>query len=63
MVELIRTGTTTIMEMGGIGDYVADACERVGLRAYIANGYRSGRWLTRDGKKMEYAWDEQQGIE
>src|SRR5690625_2669154 len=28
MVELIRTGTTTVMEMGHIGDYVADAAER-----------------------------------
>src|SRR5690606_3642721 len=54
MVELIRTGTTTIMEMGGIGDYVAESAERAGMRAYIANGYRSGRWLTRDGKKVEW---------
>ncbi len=62
MAELIRTGTTTVMEMGGIGDYVADAVERAGLRAYIANGYRSGRWFTRDGKKVEYAWDEEAGL-
>jgi len=58
MAELIRTGTTTVMEIGGQGDYTADAGARSGLRAYIANGYRSGRWLTRDGKKMEYEWDE-----
>jgi 5-methylthioadenosine/S-adenosylhomocysteine deaminase len=63
MAEIIRTGTTTVMEIGGIGDYTADAVERAGLRAYIADGYRSGRWLTRDGKKMEYEWDEPRGIE
>lgn len=63
MAELLRTGTTTVMEIGGIGDYVADAAERAGLRAYIANGYRSGRWLTRDGKKVEYEWDEEAGEE
>lgn len=62
MAELLRTGTTTVMEIGGIGDYVAAAAEKAGLRAYIANGYRSGQWLTRDGKKMEYAWDEEAGI-
>ena len=62
MAELIRTGATTVMEIGGIGDYVADAAERTGLRAYIADGYRSGRWLTRDGKRMEYAWDEAAGL-
>jgi cytosine/adenosine deaminase-related metal-dependent hydrolase len=63
MVELLRTGTTTVMEIGGIGDYVAGAVERAGLRAYIGNGYRSGRWLTRDGKRMEYEWDEPRGID
>lgn len=61
MAELIRTGTTTVMEIGGHGDYTADAVARSGLRAYIANGYRSGRWLTRDGKRMEYEWDEEAG--
>lgn len=62
MAELIRTGTTTVMELGGIGDYVAGAVEKAGLRAYIGDMYRSGRWLTRDGRKMEYAWDEEAGV-
>lgn len=62
MAELIRTGTTTVMEIGSIGDYTAAAVERSGLRAYIADGYRSGRWLTRDGKRMEYEWDEEAGV-
>lgn len=62
MAELLRTGTTTVMEIGGIGDYAAGAAERAGLRAYIANGYRSGRWLTRDGKSVEYEWNEKAGI-
>ena len=62
MAELIRTGTTTVMELGPIGDYVADAAEKSGLRVYIGDMYRSGRWLTRDGKKMEYDWNEEAGI-
>lgn len=61
MAELIRTGTTTVMEIGGIGDYTADAAEQAGLRAYIGDMYRSGRWLTRDGKKVEYEWNEEAG--
>ena len=36
MAELIRTGTTTIMELGGQGDAVAELAGRAGLRAYIA---------------------------
>lgn len=61
MAELLRTGTTTVMEIGGIGDYVADAAEKAGIRAYIANGYRSSRWYTDDGKRVQYAWDEEAG--
>jgi cytosine/adenosine deaminase-related metal-dependent hydrolase len=61
MGELLRTGTTTVMEIGGIGDYTADAAERAGLRAYIADSYRSGRWYTPDGKRVDYAWDEEAG--
>ncbi len=62
MAELIRTGTTTIMEIGGHGDYTADAVEHAGLRAYIANGHRSGRWITYDGKRMSYEWNDDEGL-
>lgn len=63
MAELIRTGTTTVMEIGGHGDYTAEAVKNAGLRAYIANGYRSGRWITYDGKRMSYEWNEEAGKE
>ena len=63
MAELIRTGTTTVMELGGIGDYVADVVERVGLRAYIADMYASARWIAPGGKEVGYDWDEAAGIE
>lgn len=62
MAELIRTGTTTIMELGSMGDYVADKVEEVGLRAYIADMYSSARWVAKDGKQVNYAWDEAAGI-
>lgn len=62
MGELLRTGTTTVMEIGGIGDYTADAVEKAGLRAYIADSYRSGRWYTPDGRQVAYRWDEEAGV-
>jgi len=62
LVELLRTGTTTVMEIGSIGDYVADAAECTGLRAYVADSYRSGRWLSDDGRSVKYEWDEAQGV-
>jgi cytosine/adenosine deaminase-related metal-dependent hydrolase len=63
IVELIRTGTTTIMEQGGTGDYVADAAESAGLRAYIANMYSSANWINPTGRQVEYQWNETGGIE
>jgi cytosine/adenosine deaminase-related metal-dependent hydrolase len=61
MAELIRTGTTTIMEIGGLGDVVADLAAKAGLRAYIGQSYRSGRWLTRNGRTVEYEWFDDDG--
>ncbi len=63
MAELIRTGTTTVMELGGMGDYVADAVEQAGLRAYIADVYSSASWVAPDGKRVGYEWDEAGGLE
>lgn len=61
MAELIRTGTTTVMEIGFHGEQTADAMEAAGLRGYVANGYKSGKWITHDGKRMSYEWDEAKG--
>lgn len=62
MAELLRTGTTTIMEIGSYGDEVVAQAERFGVRAYVGQGYRSGRWYTDDGKTVKYAWDEEAGL-
>ena len=62
MPELLRTGTTTVMEIGWHGDVVAEHAERCGLRAYIGQGYKSGRWVTRNGRTVEYDWLEDDGL-
>jgi cytosine/adenosine deaminase-related metal-dependent hydrolase len=61
MAELIRTGTTTIMEIGGLGETVVELAAKAGLRAYVGQSYRSGRWLTRNGRTVEYEWFEDDG--
>ncbi len=61
MLELLRTGTTTVMEIGWHGDVVAEHAERCGLRAYIGQGYKSGQWLTKDGRSVQYEWFEDDG--
>ena len=61
MPELLRTGTTTIMEIGRYCDTTAEHAERVGIRAYIGQGYRSGRWYTANGRTVDYEWLEDDG--
>jgi cytosine/adenosine deaminase-related metal-dependent hydrolase len=61
MAELIRSGTTTVLELGSYGDDAAELADTAGLRAYIAQGYRDGRWFTRDGKRAEWEWDLEAG--
>src|SRR3954449_4834314 len=61
LIELARTGTTTVVQMGGLEEYAADAIEASGLRGYVAPMYRSGRWFTPDGKRVDYAWDPDDG--
>ena len=56
LIELARTGTTTVVQMGGHEDYAADAIEASGLRGYVAPMYRSGRWFTPDGRRVDYDW-------
>jgi cytosine/adenosine deaminase-related metal-dependent hydrolase len=61
LIELARTGTTTVLQMGGQHEYASDAIEASGLRGYVAPMYRSGRWSTPDGKRVDYEWDPDDG--
>ncbi|MDQ2683501.1 MAG: amidohydrolase family protein, partial [Chloroflexota bacterium] len=62
MAELLRTGTTTIMEIGHRPVETVEEADKVGMRLYMGPGYRSGRWFTRDGKRAEWDWDEEAGL-
>src|SRR5262245_54775141 len=61
MAELLRGGVTTVMEIGGQGDYVVERAPHYGLRVYMGQAFRSGRWLTKDGRRVEWEWNEEQG--
>lgn len=62
MTELLRTGTTTVLEIGSYGEWAVEEAGKVGMRLSMGLGYRSGRWYTDDGKEVKYAWDEQAGL-
>src|SRR5262249_20288799 len=61
MAELLRGGVTTVMEIGSHGEYVVERAPRCGLRVYVAQTFRSGGWLTRDGRRVEWEWDVEAG--
>jgi len=61
MAELLRGGVTTVMEIGGLGEYVVERARHYGLRVYMGLAFRSGRWLTRDGRRVAWEWDEESG--
>ncbi|TLQ01044.1 amidohydrolase [Nesterenkonia salmonea] len=63
IAELLLSGCTTVLQMGSEAEFFAEQAERHGIRAYVGHSYRSGRWLTRDGKRVEYEWDERAGWE
>src|SRR5437899_1891907 len=63
MAELLRGGVTTVMEIGAEGEYVVERAAHFGLRIYAGLGFRSGRWLTRDGRRVVWEWDEARGLE
>lgn len=61
MAELLRGGVTTVVEIGQLGDHVVEQAGRYGLRVYMGLSFRSGRWLTRDGRRVVWEWDEEAG--
>jgi len=61
MAEMLRGGCTTVMEMGGAGEYVAARAPVYGIRCYVAQGFRSGRWVTYDGRRVAWELDEAEG--
>jgi 5-methylthioadenosine/S-adenosylhomocysteine deaminase len=63
MAEMLRGGVTTVMEIGPLGEYVIERAAHYGMRVYMGLAFRSGRWLTRDGRRVEWEWDEAAGRE
>src|SRR5215831_3174069 len=63
MAELLRGGVTTVLEIGQLADHVVERAGHYGLRVYFGLSFRSGRWLTKDGRRVHWEWDEARGRE
>ncbi len=60
--EYLRTGCTTVVQTGTDSLDVVEAIRPSGIRAYLGDGFRSGRWFTPDGNRVDYDWDERAGL-
>lgn len=63
LAELLRSGTTTVVEIGPFGEDLLPQIPVLGNRVYYGQVYRSGRWYTPDGKQVLYEWNDDRGVE
>ncbi len=59
--ELLKSGVTTICDLGGVREGWAEDYAPTGIRAVLWAMFRSGPWYTRDGHSVGYDLDEARG--
>lgn len=62
VVDLLKGGTTTVFQIDRWNEEILEIIAQSGIRVYMGYGYRSGGWYTRDGKQLDYRWDEEAGM-
>ena len=63
VAELLKSGVTTFTDYSPARKGWLEDLAGSGIRACVAPMYRSARWLTRDGQRVEYEWNETAGRE
>lgn len=59
--ELLRSGVTSLVDIGAAADGWADLFAKSGLRGFLAPVFSSGRWKMENDRGIGYAWDEAAG--
>ena len=59
--ELLSSGVTSVVDIGGVWDGWADLMAKSGLRSFLAPGFASARWKMENDTDLKYAWDEPGG--
>jgi cytosine/adenosine deaminase-related metal-dependent hydrolase len=62
LVELLRNGCTTVVEMGAADDALVATAAEIGIRAYLAPGFKSATYRVGAGGQLVYEWDEEDGF-
>ncbi|MGD2201279.1 MAG: amidohydrolase family protein [Candidatus Bathyarchaeota archaeon] len=61
LVKRLLSGTTTFIEVGGGNEELVRLTDEVGIRGYIAPGYKSATWIFDEKGRFGYEWDEEKG--
>lgn len=61
--ELLKSGVTTFTDYSATRSGWIEDLAGSGIRACLAPSYRSARWFTRNGHRVEYEWNEAAGRE
>jgi cytosine/adenosine deaminase-related metal-dependent hydrolase len=62
LVEMLKNGCTTVVEMGAADDAMVATAGQIGIRAYLAPGYKSATYRVDAGGRLVYEWDETEGV-
>jgi cytosine/adenosine deaminase-related metal-dependent hydrolase len=61
LVKRLLSGTTTYVEVGGGNEDLLRLTDEIGIRGYIAPGYKSASWYFDEEGRFGYEWDEEKG--
>jgi 5-methylthioadenosine/S-adenosylhomocysteine deaminase len=59
--ELLKSGVTSLVDIGPAWDGWPELMAKSGLRAFLAPGYASSRWKMDSDSELKYQWDEKAG--
>lgn len=61
LVELLKSGVTTVVDLSTPYDGWTETLARSGIRAWVVPSFASAHWSTADGHSVEYVWDDARG--
>ena len=59
--ELLRSGVTSVLDIGPAWEGWPELMAKSGLRAFLAPGFASARWKLENDFELKYDWDEPAG--
>lgn len=61
LVELLKSGCTTVLPIGGVDASMVETIGALGIRAYLSPAFKSGSYVLEDDGALVYDWDEDAG--